>query len=136
MSFLPEVYQRNRKPLLEGRGLKVFRLGELRKQKDLNSFLIKEGWGPEDILQDMMDDKSIRRLVRDIDRLVSKGMSVGKIARNIEELEAAASTRLTTEERTVLLKALEKKVEKKQRKQADIGLRYGHEERTEPHITF
>ena len=109
MSFLPDAYQRNRKPLLEGRGLKVFRLGESRKSKKLNDFLIREGWGPEDILQDMKEDKSVRRLIKDIKRLMYNGTSVNEIAQNIKELEARASTRLTIEERTVLLKWLEKK---------------------------
>ncbi len=109
MSFLPDAYQRNRKPLLEGRGLKVFRLGESRQSKKFNEFLIREGWGPEDILQDMMEDKSVRRLVKDIKKLLKDGVKLSKIAKKIEYLEAKASTRLTVEERTVLLQWLEKK---------------------------
>lgn len=109
MSFLSEVYQRNRKPLLEGRGLKLFRLSESRLSKKFNEFLIREGWGPEDVLQDMSEDKSVRRLIKDIKKLLKSGVTLGEIANNIEHLEAKASTRLTIEERTVLLKWLEKK---------------------------
>ena len=116
MSFLPDVYQRNRKPLLEGRGIKVFRTDAFRKNKDLNTFLIKEGWGPEDILSDMLSDRSIRRLFRDIKRLIYRGTSLNDIANNIEHLEDKASTRLTTEEKTVLLKHIEKDMTKNPRK--------------------
>lgn len=150
MSFLPEVAKRLRKPLREGRGIKVFRIEEdvavgtrvklksgrtgkverklthfsdetpfykvkvagqkspsLLKQHEFE--IIKEGWGPEDILQDMMEDEGIRRLVKDIKKLLYDGTPLNDIAASIQHLEAAASTRLTVEERTVLLKHLEKK---------------------------
>ncbi|KKK66994.1 hypothetical protein LCGC14_2958500 [marine sediment metagenome] len=112
MSFLPEVYQRNRTPLFEGSGIKLFRLSDSRKNKTLNEFLIREGWGPEDILQDMREDKSVKRLIKDIKKLMYDGVPLGDIADNIEYLESKASTRLTIEERTVLLKWLEKKEKK------------------------
>ncbi len=149
MSFLPEVAKRLRKPLREGRGIKVFciqedvavgtrvklsngRVGKVerklthfsdeepfykvkvagQKSPDLlkqHEFeIIKEGWGPEDILQDMMEDEGIRRLVKDIKKLLRKGTPLNDIAASIQHLEDAASTRLTVEERTVLLKHLEK----------------------------
>lgn len=116
MSFLPEVYQRNRKPLLEGRGIKVFRTDDFRKNKDLNTFLIKEGWGPEDILSDMLSDRSIRRLFRDIKRAIYKGTPLDDIAKHIQYYEDKASTRLTIEEKTVLLKHIEKDMAKNPRK--------------------
>ncbi len=149
MSFLPEVAERLRKPLREGRGVKVFRIQEdiavgarvklsngrvgkikrklthfsdeepfykvkvagqkspsLLKQHEFK--IIKEGWGPEDILQDMMEDEGIRRLFKDIKKLLRGGTPLNDIADSIEHLEDVASTRLTVEERTVLLKHLEK----------------------------
>ncbi len=149
MSFLPEVAKRLRKPLREGRGIKVFqiqedvavgtrvklksgRVGKVKRKlthfSDETPFykvkvagqkspsllkqhefeIIKEGWGPEDILQDMMEDEGIRRLVKDIKKLLRKGTPLNDIAASIQHLEDAASTRLTVEERTVLLKHLEK----------------------------
>lgn len=149
MSFLPEVAKRLRKPLREGRGIKVFciqedvavgtrvklkggRVGKVKRKlthfSDETPFykvkvagqkspsllkqhefeIIKEGWGPEDILQDMMEDEGIRRLVKDIKKLLHGGTPLNDIAASIQHLEDAASTRLTVEERTVLLKHLEK----------------------------
>ena len=153
MSFLPEVAKRLRKPLREGRGIKVFciqedvavgtrvklksgRTGKVERKlthfsdeapfykvkvagqkspslvKQHEFEIIKEGWGPEDILQDMMEDKGIRRLVKDIKKLLRKGTPLDDIAASIQHLEDAASTRLTVEERTVLLKHIEKKEHK------------------------
>ncbi len=153
MSFLPEVAKRLRKPLREGRGIKIFciqedvavgtrvklsngRVGKVKRKlthfSDETPFykvkvagqkspsllkqhefeIIKEGWGPEDILQDMMEDEGIRRLVKDLKKLLRGGITLNDIATSIQHLEDAASTRLTVEERTVLLKHLEKKESK------------------------
>jgi len=59
-----------------------------------------------------MEDEGIRRLVKDIKKLLRKGTPLDDIAASIQHLEDAASTRLTVEERTVLLKHIEKKERK------------------------
>jgi hypothetical protein len=81
-------------PLAEGRGIKVFHLDE--------------GWGWEDVWEDMMSDKSIRRLRRDVVRLLRDGTPISLIEDNLDHLIARASTRLTTEEKVVFLKWIEK----------------------------
>jgi hypothetical protein len=154
MSFLKEIGKR--KPIHEGRGVKVFRLVEevepgtvvkvdgivCKVKKKLRHFsheepfyicvkrdgeviparesdMVFEGWGWEDVWQDMKTDKSIRRLQRDVVRMLRDGTPIGLIEDNLDHLIDKASTRLTTEEKVVFLKWLEKN---KKRLTPELGL--------------
>jgi hypothetical protein len=56
----------------------------------------------------MISDVGIRRLRRDVVRLMRDGWSANMVEENLDHLIDKASTRLTTEEKTVLLKWIEK----------------------------
>ena len=108
MGFLKDAFERMPRPIIEGRGIKVFRFNELTSTSRFKDFAIMESWGWEDVWEDMLDDLSVQGLVQDISELIVKGTSLESIADNIEELEDRAATHLSTEERTVLLKWFEK----------------------------
>lgn len=101
------------KTIVEGRGIKVYRLPEK------NTFAVFEGWGWEDVWKDMVSDKGVRRLQRDVVRLLRDGTPMGLIEDNLDHLIDKASTRLTTEEKVVFLKWLEKN---KKRLTPELGL--------------
>ncbi len=108
MSFLKDAFERMPKPVLEGRGIKVFRFEELTSSSSFKDFTVMESWGWEDVWEDMLDDHSVQTLVQDVTELMVKGVSLKQIENNLEKFEDRASTHLTTEERVVLLKWLEK----------------------------
>ncbi len=108
MGFLKDAFERMPRPILEGRGIKVFRFEELTQNSSLKDFCVMESWGWEDVWEDMLDDVSVQTLVQDVTELMVKGVSLKQIEDNLGELEDKASTNLTTEERVVLLKWLEK----------------------------
>ena len=108
MGFLKDAFERMPRPIIEGRGIKVFRFNELTSTSRFKDFAIMESWGWEDVWDDMLDDLSVQGLVQDISELIVKGTSLESIADNLEELEDRAATHLSTEERTVLLKWFKK----------------------------
>jgi len=106
--MLSEAFKRLRKPIIEGEKIKVYRFSNLVTENRFKDFALLEGWGWEDVWEDMLEDHTVRRLVDDVKERINSGWSADMVADQLEHLIARASTRLTSEEKTVLLKWVEK----------------------------
>lgn len=106
--MLSEAFKHLRKPIIKGEKITVYRFSNLESENRLRDFAVMESWGWEDVWKDMLEDRSVHRLVKDIKELMYDGWSADMVEDQLEHLTARASTRLTSEEKTVLLKWLEK----------------------------
>jgi len=106
--MLNEAFKRLRKPIIEGEKIKVYRFSNLVSENRFKDFALLEGWGWEDVFSDMLDDHTVKRLIDDVKRLMHDGWSADMVEDQLEHLIDKASTRLTSEEKTVLLKWIEK----------------------------
>ena len=106
--MLSEAFKHLRKPIIKGKKINVYRFSDLESENRLRDFAVMESWGWEDVWKDMLEDQTVHRLVKDIKELMYGGWSADMVEDQLEHLTAQASTRLTSEEKTVLLKWLEK----------------------------
>ena len=105
---LKESFKRLRKPIIEGEKIKVYRFSNLVTENRFRDFALLESWGWEDVFSDMAEDHTVKRLIKDVKRLMYSGWSADMVEDQLEHLIDKASTRLTSEEKTVLLKWIEK----------------------------
>lgn len=109
--MLSEAFKRLRKPIIEGEKIKVYRFSNLVTENRFRDFALLESWGWEDVFSDMLNDHTVKRLIDDVKKLMHDGWSADMVEDQLEHLVDKASTRLTSEEKTVLLKWIEKNEE-------------------------
>ena len=109
MGLLKEAVKQLRKPLLEGRGIKVFRIVENTEDwwqdQDKDVAWQREMGSEAETIDELMDDQGVQTLAMDINKALNSGTSFEFVEKHMDDFMLDAEVELTPGEQEVLLAA-------------------------------